>query len=253
MIREGTIAIITGGGKGVGGGIARVFCAAGAKVCINYNSSEAMAQTTLQGILDAGGDAFLYKADISDRKQVEAMVAETVRRYGGVDVLVNNAAMQPNRFIAEYDEDLFKWVWNINIGGYWLATQACLPWLKKSQCPRIVNISSVHSKRPTVFDPAYAMTKAANRLFTREAALEFGCDGITVNTIVLGACKIEAKTMQTKFRVYRLPEEYQGIRFSPRYMAIPEDVGHLAAFLASPEAEKISGAGIRLDGASMLF
>ena len=252
MIKNGTVAIVTGGGKGVGAGIARVFCQAGAKVCINYNSSEALARKTLADILDNGGEAFLYQADISDRRQVEAMVAETVRQYGGVDVLVNNAGLQPNRFIKEYEADMLSRIWNINIGGYWLATQICLPYLKKSSCPRIINIGSVHSKRPTVFDPGYAMTKAANHMFTREAALELAEFNITVNTIILGACQIEGKTVKTKIRIKRYPEEINMNARRRSQWTYPEDVGHLAAYLASPEAQSLSGAGIRLDRSAML-
>lgn len=251
-LKKGTIVIVTGGGKGVGGGIVRVFAEAGAKICINYNSSESLAKKTLKQAEKAGGEAFLYQADVSDRQQVKAMVDETVRRFGGVDALVNNAALQPNRFIKEYDPEMFSWLWNINIGGYWLTTQECLPYLRKSKCGRIVNISSIHSKRPTVFDPGYAMTKAAIDMFTKETALELARDKITVNTVVLGACQIEGKTIETKFRVTRYPGEYKNSPFPLNEWTVPEDVGHLVQFLASEKASKITGAGIRLDGASML-
>lgn len=253
MMSRGTVAIVTGGGKGVGGGIARELCAAGARVCINYHSSERLARATLDGILAAGGEAFLYQADVSDGRQVEAMAAETAARYGGIDLLVNNAAMQPNRFIGEYDAQTFTWLWEINIGGYWRAVKACLPYLKKSACPRIVNISSVHGKRPSVFDPGYSMTKAAIRMFTREAAIELAREGITVNCIDLGSCRIEGKTGGSPMRTCSLPGEHKNPVNPLGCISQPEDVGGLVLYLASPEAGRMTGSGIRLDGGAMLI
>ena len=251
MIMPGTVAVITGGGKGVGAGIARVLCAAGARACIGYHSSEDLAQKTLAGILDKGGEAFLFKADVSDRAQVRAMIEAAAGQYGRVDALINNAAMQPNKFIREYDAASFKWLWNINIGGYWLAAQAALPYLKRSECPRIVNISSIHGKRPARFDAGYAMTKAAISMFTREAAIEFAAYGITVNCIDLGGCKIEGKTGKFPFRV-RWPKETREHGAGWLRFCMPEDVGGLVAYLISPEARMMIGSGIRLDGGAML-
>jgi len=252
MMHKGTVALVTGGGKGVGAGIARALCQAGARVCIGYHSSEALAQKTLDDILSRGGEAFLYKADVSDRSQVRAMVEATANRYGKIDALVNNAAMQLNRFIRDYDADTFRWLWDINIGGYWRAAQECLPHLKRSAVPRIVNISSIHGKRPGVFDPGYSMTKGAIRMFTREAALEFAAYGITVNAIDLGACKIESKTGQYAYKVYWPKEARENSMMPLSKISAPEDVGALVLYLISPEAGMMTGSGIRLDAGSML-
>lgn len=245
-------AIITGGGKGVGAGIAKVFCQAGYRVCIGFNANRDLAQKTLDDITAGGGDAFIFQADIARRDAVQAMVAECVRRHGGVDVLVNNAALQPNLYIREYDAKTLRDIWEINIGGYLRCTQECLPYLAQSPCPRIINISSIHGKRPAVFDVGYAMTKAAIRLFTREAALEFKDRAITVNTVDLGACKIEFKTGNYPFRLVQPPGTMQQPRHPLHKLTTPEDVGQLALFLASAHAAQITGAGIRIDGGAVL-
>ena len=244
-------ALITGGGKGVGAGIARVLCTGGYRVCINYNSNEAMARATCDAIRAQGGEAFIFQADVSDRLQVRAMVDETIRRYGGLDLLINNAAMQPDRFIDEYDSAWFSWLWDINIGGCYRTLQECLPYLRQSDCASVVNISSVHGKRPSVFDPGYAMTKAAIRMFTREAAVELAHDRITVNAVDLGATRIEHKTGDFKFRMFLYPEERASVQI-PLGIVEPSDVGHLVLYLASPGARKMTGSGIRLDGGAML-
>lgn len=249
---KGRRALITGGGKGVGAGIARVFCRAGMRVCIGWNSSRELAEHTLREIQEAGGEAFLWRADVSDRGQLEAMARETVSRYGGIDVLVNNAAAQPNRYLRHYDDDTFRWVWDVNLGGYWRALQACLPYLEESSCPRVINISSIHGKRPTVFDPGYAMTKGAIRMFTREAALELASKRITVNSINLGACAIEGKTGNYLFPLKSLPGTQENPGDPLGEICSPEDAGFLALYLARRESGHLTGSGIRLDGGSML-
>ncbi len=252
MVNDNRVALITGGGKGVGAGIARIFCEAGMHVCMGYNSNSELAEHNLRRITDKGGKAFIFKADVSDRIQLRCMVDKTVELYGGIDVLVNCAAIQPNMYISEYDAEMFDKIWQINIGGYLRATQECLPYLKKSECPRIINISSVHGKRPAVFDAGYSMTKGAIRMFTREAALEFAKYDITVNCIDLGACRIEGKTGNFPFKLHH----DNGTNDNPGHplgrIAFPEDAGHLALFLADPDAKNINGAGIRLDGGAML-
>ena len=252
MARSGTVAIVTGGGKGVGRGISRALCASGARVCVGYNSNEALARKTLEELRGAGGEAFLFKADVADRSQIRAMAEAAADRYGGIDVLVNNAAMQPNRYIHEYDADTFRWLWDVNIGGCWRAAQECLPYLKQSAAPRIVNISSIHGKRPAVFDAGYAMTKGAVRMFTREAALELGAYGITVNAVDLGACRIESKTGNHAFRVHWPKEARENAGLPLLKICSPEDVGALVAYLISPEAGMMTGAGIRLDAGMTL-
>jgi glucose 1-dehydrogenase len=246
------VALITGGGKGVGAGIAHVLCKAGIRVCIGYNSNAAMAQKTLSDLRSSGGEAFMYQADVSDRSQVRAMAEATAARYGGIDILVNNAAMQLNRFIGEYDADTFRWLWDINSGGYWRAAQECLPYLKQSTCPRIINISSLHGKRPGAFDAGYAITKSAVRQFTREAALELAAYGITVNAVDLGACSIEFKTGRHAFKTYWPQETHENPSLPLARYCHPKDVGALVLYLAGPQAGMITGAGIRLDAGMTL-
>ena len=196
---ENRTALITGGGKGVGAGVVRVLASRGIRCCINCNTHPDMAAETLRRIEEAGGEGFVFQADITDPEQLSGMVQAVIDRWGRLDILVNNAAMQPNLFIDQYDAEKLRRIWNINIGGYFHVARACLPYLKQSDCGRIVNISSIHGKRPTGFDAGYAMTKGAIRMFTRELALELYEHNITVNAVDLGGCKIEFKTGNAPF------------------------------------------------------
>jgi len=254
MSINGKVAIVTGGNKGVGRGIVYSLVKAGAYVCICYNSSENFALETLEKANEiAPNHAFLYKCDVSVRDNVKAMADETVKRFGKIDILVNNAAMQPNLPLGTYDMETFKKIWDINIGGYFLCLQECLPYLRQSECPRVVNISSIHGKRPTVFDPGYAMTKGAIKMFTREAAIELAKYKITVNYITLGACRIEQKTGNSPFHLHTPKEARVKTTFPLGRVAFPKDVGDLIVYLAGQESEIITGTGIRVDGGSMLL
>ncbi len=246
VTNERRTALITGGGKGVGAGVVRVLASRGIRCCINCNTHPDMAENTLRAVEEAGGEGFVYQADVTDAEQLKSMVDAVIRRWGRLDILVNNAAMQPNLFIDQYDAETLKKLWNINIGGYFHAVRNCLPWLKQSSCGRIINMSSIHGKRPTGFDPGYAMTKGAIRMFTRELALELFDVHITVNAIDLGGCEIEFKTGNAPFTSHA-PRECYNPALGRFRMTTPEDVGELVYFLCSPEASAITGDGIRLD------
>ena len=249
---ENRTALITGGGKGVGAGVAKVLGARGIRCCINCNAHPDMAAATLRAVEEAGGEGFVWQADVSDPAQVQAMAAAVMERWGRLDILVNNAAMQPNLYIDEYDAEKLRWLWNINIGGYFNAVRACLPHLRQSGCGRIVNISSIHGKRPTCFDAGYAMTKGAIRMFTRELALELYQDHITVNAIDLGGCIIEFKTGRAPIRG-NAPVECVNPELRQYRMVTPADVGEMVYYLCSAEASAVTGDGIRLDKGLVLI
>jgi len=251
---EGHTAVITGGGKGIGAGISKKLAAAGANVVINCNSNPDMAEKTALEIRQAGGQAIVYQADVGDRAQVDAMMAKAAEVFGGIDILVNNAAWQPNLDIDEYTEEFYDRIMNINLGGYFRCIQAALPYLKKSPCPRIINISSIHGKRPTDFDVCYSMTKGAIKMLTREAAIELGKYGITVNAILPGAVRIEFKSGYTRpFKRVQISRERM-YKYNPvNRIGIPDDVAEMVLFLASKKSSYITGAGIRMDGGSVLM
>ena len=238
---------MTGGGKGVGAGVARVLCGAGIRCCVNCNSNPAMAEETVAAIRAAGGEAFAYQADVSDPAQVRAMVDAVVERYGRLDILVNNAAMQPNKYIDEYDAAALQRLWSINIGGYWRCAKAAIGHLRRSPAGRIVNMCSIHANRPTCFDAGYSMTKGAIRMFTRELALELTRDGITVNAITLGGCRIEFKTGRPKWDMQTPLDVINPALRGVNRLVEPADVGETILFLCSDRAAAITGDCIRID------
>lgn len=252
----GKIAIVTGAGTGIGQGIAVALASRGVKVAVNYNSSADGAKETLRQIEEAGGEGFIIQGNVSDKAQIDRMMAAVAERYGGIDILVNNAAMQLNLPLLDYSAEQFDRVFNVNLKGYWQCIQSALPYMKSRQHGRVIIISSVHSKRPGEFDPVYAMTKGGIKMLARESAIELAQYGITVNVIEPGAILVP-RTAPPKIEMTEEERKQHEIRFRKKFplgrLGLPKDVASLVCYIASEETEYLSGAAIRLDGANMLL
>ena len=143
---EGRVAVVTGGGKGIGGGISRALAAHGAKVVFNYNSNPDFAERTVDEIKKNGGEAYTCPVNVQNREQVDAMMKSRGTlwwyRYTG-----QQCCMAANMDIDECTDDVYDGIIDTNLGGYFRCIQSALPYLKKSEHPRIINISSIHGKR----------------------------------------------------------------------------------------------------------
>ncbi|KKI89791.1 short-chain dehydrogenase [Bacillus sp. SA1-12] len=242
MSLSGKVALVTGAGTGIGKEIAVELAKQGAKVAINYNSSEAGAKDTKQRIDEFYGDSIIVKADVSQKNEIDQMVKEVADHFGGIDILVNNAALQLNLDLFDYTDELYDKMMNINLKGYWQCIQAVTPYMKKKQCGRIINISSVHGKRPTDFDTVYSMTKGGIKMLARESAIELAKYGITVNTIAPGYVNVGKGGDGSDRKKFPLGRG-----------GLPSDIAHMVCYIASDKTDYMSGASVRLDGASMLL
>lgn len=258
MSLQDKVVLVTGAGTGIGRGISVEFARRKARVGINYHLTDEQARETLRLVEDAGSVGLPVHADVSNPQQVREMVREVAHHYGRIDILVNNAATQPNMGLIAYEEAAYEEVMRVNLLGYFHCIQAVIPIMKAMGQGRIINISSVHGKRPTDFDAVYAMTKGGIKMLARESAIELAKYGITVNTIEPGAIDAGPKfgkprpivpadkvTDEGRWRSQR--------KFPLGRVGLPSDIARLACFLASDEAEFITGASIRADGGSMLL
>jgi len=252
----GKIALVTGAGTGIGQGIAVALAGQGAKVAVHYNSSADGAKETLRQIEALGGEAFIVQANVSSKEEIDRMTAAAAERYGGIDILVNNAALQLDRDLLDYTPEEFDRVMDVNLKGYWQCIQSALPYMKSRPNGRVILISSVHGKRPSDFDPVYAMTKGGIKMLAREAAIELAQYGITVNVIEPGAVLVK-RTTPKKIEMTEEERKAHEIRFRKKFplgrVGLPKDVASLVCYIASDETEYLSGAAIRLDGANMLL
>ena len=162
---------------------------------------------------------------------------EAYNAFGRLDILVNNAAFQPNRLFCEYTEKEYDWVMDVNLKGYWRCIQEALPYLRKAEHGRIINVASIHAKKPTGFDPIYAASKGGIKMLTREAALALGQYGITVNTLSPGAVHTTLPKNKTPVMksVCRRGLEFRNFPpggFLSGRIGVPADIGYYVVFLA---------------------
>jgi glucose 1-dehydrogenase len=255
---DGKTAVVTGAGTAIGKAIAIDLADHGANVLVNYHSSADGAIDTANKIEMLGGKAFVYKADISNRVQVDEMFAKAAEVYGGIDILINNAAVETHLKLLSCDEDHYDWVMNTNLVGTFQCTQAVISYMKQQPWGRIVMISSLHAKRPTDFDPVYSMTKGGMKMLIREAAIELAPYGITVNAVVPGCIEINKErsgALEPSFPTYmtRQPKVMRHREWSLTHIGRPDDVSKVVSFVVSEDSAFITGASIRVDGGLVLL
>lgn len=247
MRLKGKAAIVTGAGKGIGWGIAKVFVEEGAKVVI-VDWDEESGKKTAKELHDAGGDTLFVKCDVSDEQQVNAMYEKAVQAYGDIDVLVNNAGVGVYKSfmdatMADWDRAL-----SINLKGQILCSRSVVPQMQKRGKGAIVNISSVHAFQTVNGVAPYATSKGGVFALTHAMAIDLA-PIIRVNAIAPGW--IYTPLIQSIFDSYADPAAQRKEierRALMKRIGVPEEIGHAAAFLASDEASFITGVQLFVDG-----
>ncbi len=245
------VAIITGGAMGNGLGIVKVFLKYGAKVVI-FDYSDNIENTLME--LN-NPDVIGYKVDIRDKERINECVKDVVNQYEHIDVLVNNAGVCKLVTFEEMTDEERDFHFDINIIGTWNVTKACLPYMKNRK-GSIINLSSVTG--PMVADSgevAYATTKSALQGFTKSLAAELVPYGIRVNCIMPGYIRTPMVDNMAKISAPDNPQSViDGIEVAipMKRMGTIEELGELAAFLASDESSYITAQGIVIDGGSTL-
>lgn len=248
MKLDGKVAVITGGAMGNGKGIVDVFLKYGAKVIILDYSDE---------VKNLKGDNILcYKVDIRDKDKVDECIKDAYSKFKKVDILVNNAGVCKLETFIDMDDELRDYHFDINIKGTWNVTKVVLPYMIKNNYGSIINLSSVTG--PMVADSgevAYATTKAALLGFTKGLAREVVDNNIRVNAIMPGYIRTPMVDNMAKLTNPENPEEViDGIAeaIPMKRLGTIEELGELAAFLASNESRYITAQGIVIDGGSTL-
>ncbi len=242
---QGKNALVTGASRGIGAGIAKALAEQGANVAINYTASPDKAEWVAGEIRGMGRDSFAVKADVSKHDEVIAMFKEFRDRWGRVDILVNNAGVLSFNQFESITEKEWDRVVNINLKGQFLCSQEAVKQMKEVDYGRIINIASVSSGGAGVSFPQiahYTASKGGVIGLTENMASDLGPFGITVNAIAPGAIETDMGKMDEKTQkglISRLPRKRIGT---------PRDIGVAAAFLASDEADYITGTVLYVDG-----
>lgn len=244
---RGLTVLVTGAASGMGRATARVFAAEGANVAVtDYDG--AGAQAVADAIIASGGSAKAWQFDVADAAAVTRVVNEAARHFGGLDIVVNNAGIST---VSAIDGDGYDALWDRGIAVLLTAQQriirAALPYLRKSKCPRIVNIASTEALGATALHSPYSAAKAGVTGLTRSLAVELGREGITVNCICPGPI--------TTGMTDRISAEHKAI-YAKRRTALnrygdPEEVAHMTLSLCLPAASFLTGAVIPVDGGLM--
>ena len=251
MKLENKAAVVTGGAMGNGLGIVKVFLKYGAKVVILDYSDEIDKTISELNTENVSG----YKVDIRDKEKVNECINKVIEKYGHIDVLVNNAGVCKLVKFEDMTDEERDFHFDINIIGTWNVTKACLPYMKNRK-GSIINLSSVTG--PMVADSgevAYATTKGAVLAFTKSLAAELVSDDIRVNAIMPGYIRTPMVDNMSKISCPENPESViDGIAqaIPMKRMGKIEELGELAAFLASSESSYITAQGIVIDGGSTL-
>ncbi|MEX2160937.1 MAG: SDR family NAD(P)-dependent oxidoreductase [Anaerolineales bacterium] len=240
----GKVVIVTGSSGGIGAQIARRFAEAGCSVLLNADKNRAGMDETLKHIVDSGGRAAALLADVGEPNGAEALVAEAVGRFGRVDVLVNNAGIQPLRALLEMDAVEWDKVLTTNLRGTFLCTQgASRQMIAQGGGGSIINISSIEAQTPVPNHSHYGASKAAIDNFTKAAAIELGPHGIRVNAVLPGL--IDTGGLEQAW-----PEGVERwLKSAPlKRLGHGMDVADACLFLASPAARWITGTLLPVDG-----
>lgn len=232
------VAIITGGSRGIGSGIATAMAEAGAAVAVNYRHDSAAAQETVAGIIKAGGRALAVQADVSQRADVQELFARTAAEFGTVDILVNNAAVYSFQPLEEITEGEFRRQYDTNVLGPILTLQEYLK-QAPAQGGSVVNVVTAGISANGPGSALYTSTKGALTTVTKTAANELGARGIRVNAIAPGATDTEGAR---ELGLLGGDMVEQLISSTPLgRIGYPEDIGPVAVFLASDDARWITG------------
>ncbi len=242
---DGKVCVITGAGSGMGREAAIVFAAEGARVCVADVAVEAAEET----VSLCGGDAFACAVDVADEAQVEATMAATVERYGGIDVLYNNAGISPADDASILDTSVEAWqrVQDVNAKGVFLCCKHGIPRLLERGGGSIVNVASfVAILGAATSQISYTASKGAVLAMTRELAVEFARSGVRVNALCPGP--VETPLLLNIYGSDPAALERRRIHWPMGRLAKPREIVDAALFLASDESSYVTGATFVVDG-----
>jgi len=242
----GKTALVTGSSQGIGEAVALRLAEEGADIVVNYHTHPEGAERVVESIRGMGRKVVALRADLGQLADVQALIQQGVRALGRLDILVNNAGVEKNADFWKVTEADYDLVMNVNLKGVFFVTQAFVLHLMETKRPgRVINMSSVHEELPFPHFAPYCMSKGGMKMMTRDLAIELAPLGITVNSIAPGAIEtpINSKLLHDPAKLKALLDNIPLQRLGK-----PADVAGIAAFLASSDADYITGTTIFADG-----
>lgn len=243
MTMNESVALVTGGSRGIGRAICLELARQGAAVAVNYAGNEQAAQETVEACRALGVQAEAFQADVSDPAACESLIAQVKERFGRLDILVNNAGVTRDGLLMTAKPEDFDKVLDTNLKGAYFCMKAAAKVMMRQRYGRIVNLSSVVGLRGNPGQTGYAASKAGVLGLSKAAAKELASRNITVNAVAPGFIETDMTAV--------LPEKAKTAMLATIPMAAPgqpEDVARAAAFFARPESAYITGQVLCVDG-----
>ncbi|RFA37773.1 3-oxoacyl-[acyl-carrier-protein] reductase [Virgibacillus dokdonensis] len=243
----GKNALVTGASRGIGRAIALELAKRGANVAVNYAGSEAKAEAVVSEIQQLGRQAFKIRANVADESEVKAMIKEVVSRFGSLDILVNNAGITRDNLLMRMKETEFDEVINTNLKGVFICTKAVTRQMMKQRAGKIINVASIVGVSGNPGQANYVAAKAGVIGLTKTTAKELATRNIHVNAVAPGFISTDMTDAlseeQHKEMLALIPLQKLGE---------PEDVAKVVRFLASEDADYITGQTIHIDGGMVM-
>jgi glucose 1-dehydrogenase len=249
MTLQGKTAIVTGGNSGIGMAIVLALAEAGARVAIDYVSNPAATDALEAQVAGLGAQSIGVEADVSKVEDLQRLVDETVKAFGRLDIMVNNAGVETRTSILDTTEQQYEFVLDVNLKSAFFGTQiAARQMIAQGGGGRIINVTSVHEDWPMPGNTAYCLSKGGMRMLTRTAGVELAPHGITVTGVGPGAVDtpINQQTAADPEKLKRLDAAIPLGR-----MADPKEIGSVVAFLAGDGASYITATTVFADGGIM--
>jgi 3-oxoacyl-[acyl-carrier protein] reductase len=243
VIDEGRVAVVTGGGRGIGRAVAVRLAKEGANVAISYRSNDAAAEEVAEEVRAAGAQCETFKGDVASPEDVDALFKGVGEAFGPVEILINNAGLTRDNLMMRMKENEFDEVLSTNLKGTYLCTRAALRPMVRARWGRIVNVSSVVGLVGNAGQANYAASKAGIIGFTKSVAREVAQRGITANVVAPGYVETELTSSLSEEVKDRIREQVPAGRF-----AEAEEVAEVVAFLAGEGAGYITGQTLAVDG-----
>ena len=247
---SGKTVLVTGGSRGIGRACVLAFAKGGASVAINYNRSDAAAQETLNSARALSSNCQIFRADASKLDQVNVMIADVVKYFGKIDILVNAAGVLRRTPFLEIAESEWDWVLDINLKGYFLIAQAVAKQMVEQNTGGvIVNISSNNQERAATLLTHYNVSKAGVAMLTKTMANELAPYRIRVNNVAPGLTETDINRKDIANKEWR---EARLARIPLKVIAKPEEITGAVLFLASDEAKLITGSTVWVDAGATI-